>query len=179
MHYEMFLIIQLVHLTCRKDRVQSSTKKGQDLFRRTSDDSSRFTLIIQNEEWCLGCSIKTWREVCNVFHIQGKICSTRILMERMHRLWRDICSHWKLRHTIGRIMCENETRPCMSSKDTHRITHAWGAWRSPRVMKILTFATRLKMKSCRGWQAHRWVQQQIFQDRGSWYPVTLNGYIEY
>ena len=40
--YEMFLTIQLMHLTCRKDRVQSPTRKeGQDLFRRTSDDSSR------------------------------------------------------------------------------------------------------------------------------------------
>ena len=51
MHYEMFLTIQLVHLTCRKDNVQSPTRKeGYDLFQRTSDDSSRFTLIIQNEE---------------------------------------------------------------------------------------------------------------------------------
>ena len=40
--YEMFLTIQLMHLTCRKDRVQSPTRKeGRDLFRRTSDDSSR------------------------------------------------------------------------------------------------------------------------------------------
>ena len=44
--YEMFLTIQLVHLTCRKDRVQSPTRKeGRDLFRRTSDDSSIFTPI--------------------------------------------------------------------------------------------------------------------------------------
>ena len=42
MHYEMFLIIQLVHLTCRKDRVQSPTRKeGRDLFQTISDDSSR------------------------------------------------------------------------------------------------------------------------------------------
>ena len=48
-------------------------------------------------------------------------------------------------------------------------------------MKILTFATRLKMKAYRGRQAHRWVQKEIFnkvQERGSWYPVTSNGYIE-
>ena len=39
--YEMFLTIQM-HLTCRKNRVQSPTRKeGRDLFRRTSDDSSR------------------------------------------------------------------------------------------------------------------------------------------
>ena len=42
MPYEMFLTIQLMHLTCRKNRVQSPTRKeGRDLFRRTSDDSSR------------------------------------------------------------------------------------------------------------------------------------------
>ena len=30
--YEMFLTIQLMHLTCRKDRVQSPTRKeGRDL----------------------------------------------------------------------------------------------------------------------------------------------------
>ena len=34
----MFLTIQL-HLTCRKDRLQA--KKNEDLFRRTSDDSSK------------------------------------------------------------------------------------------------------------------------------------------
>ena len=40
--YEMFLTIQLMHLTWRKDRVQSPTsKEGLDLFRRISDDSSR------------------------------------------------------------------------------------------------------------------------------------------
>ena len=42
MPYEMFLTIQLMHLTCGKYRVQSHTRKeGQYLFRRTSDDSSR------------------------------------------------------------------------------------------------------------------------------------------
>ena len=40
MPYEMFLIIQLMHLTCRKYRVQSPTRKeGRDLFRRTIDDN--------------------------------------------------------------------------------------------------------------------------------------------
>ena len=48
---EMFLTIQLVHFTCRKDSVQLPTRKeGWDLFQRTSDDSSIFTLIIQDEE---------------------------------------------------------------------------------------------------------------------------------
>ena len=41
MPYEMFLTIQM-HLTCRKDHVQPPARKeGRDLFRRTSDDSSR------------------------------------------------------------------------------------------------------------------------------------------
>ena len=40
--YEIFLTIQLMHLTCKKDRVQSPTRKeGRDFFQRTSDDSSR------------------------------------------------------------------------------------------------------------------------------------------
>ena len=40
--YEMFLNIQLMHLTCRKDRIQSPTRKeGRNLFQRTSDDSSK------------------------------------------------------------------------------------------------------------------------------------------
>ena len=50
---EMFLIMQL-NLTCRKDRVQSPTRKeGWDLFRRTSDDESparRFTPTNIHEE---------------------------------------------------------------------------------------------------------------------------------
>ena len=37
--------------------------------------------------------------------IQGKIHSTRILTKRRHRLRRDICSHWNLRHMKARIMC--------------------------------------------------------------------------
>ena len=42
MPYEMFLTIQLMHLTCRKYHVQSPTiKEERDLFQRTSDDSSR------------------------------------------------------------------------------------------------------------------------------------------
>ena len=46
MPYETFLTIKLVHLTCSKDRVQSPIRKeGWDLFRRTSDNSSRFTPI--------------------------------------------------------------------------------------------------------------------------------------
>ena len=42
MPYEMFRTIQLMHFNCRKDHVQSPTRKeGRDLFRRTSEDSSR------------------------------------------------------------------------------------------------------------------------------------------
>ena len=41
--YEMFLTIQLMHLTCRKDRILNHLQenKNEDLFRRTSDDSSK------------------------------------------------------------------------------------------------------------------------------------------
>ena len=40
--HEMFLTIQL-HLTCRKDRIHNrlQAKKDEDLFQRTSDDSSK------------------------------------------------------------------------------------------------------------------------------------------
>ena len=40
--YEMFLTIQL-HLTYRKDRIHNrlQAKKNEDLFQRTSDDSSK------------------------------------------------------------------------------------------------------------------------------------------
>ena len=39
--YEMFLT--QLHLTCRKDRIHNrlQEKKDEDLFRRTSDDSSK------------------------------------------------------------------------------------------------------------------------------------------
>ena len=42
MPYEMFLTIQM-HLTCREDRIHNilQAKKNEDLFRRTSDDSSK------------------------------------------------------------------------------------------------------------------------------------------
>ena len=40
--YEMFLTMQM-HLTCRKDRIHNhlQAKKNEDLFQRTSDDSSK------------------------------------------------------------------------------------------------------------------------------------------
>ena len=53
MSYEMFLIMQLMYLTCRKDHVQSPTRKeGWDVFRRTSDNGSvrRFTPINIHED---------------------------------------------------------------------------------------------------------------------------------
>ena len=46
MPYEMFLTIQLMHLTCRKYCVPFPTKEGWDLFQRTSDNSSR-----NNPKW--------------------------------------------------------------------------------------------------------------------------------
>ena len=38
--------------------------------------------------------------------IQGKIRSMRLHTKRRHRLQRDICSQWELRHMIGRITLE-------------------------------------------------------------------------
>ena len=78
--YEMFLTIQL-HLTCRKDRIHNrlQAKKNEDLFQRTSDDSSKtnnnmmsaMTSLMQNlpatktkgkinsRRMISGCSIET------------------------------------------------------------------------------------------------------------------------
>ena len=51
MFYEIVLPMQLVHLNYRKGIVQPPTEKeGRDLFRRTSDDSSRFTPISIHED---------------------------------------------------------------------------------------------------------------------------------
>ena len=110
--YEMFLTIQL-HLTCRKDRIHNhlQAKKNEDLFRRTSDNSFKtknnmmnaVTSLMLNlpvqEEWCQGTvsrpeekfivpSCSRWKHR----GIQSNICSTRLLMKRRQRLWRDICS---------------------------------------------------------------------------------------
>ena len=190
-----------MHLTCRKDCVKSPTsREGWDLFRRASDDSSIWRIVwrVQRHHWCR--TFQPWRSnqeesedhfkkndegkfvvpSCSRWKhrgIQGRIHSMRLLTKRRHRIRRDICNQWELRHMTGRIMCANKRRPCTSSEGTHGITHTWGSWRSPRVMKILTFATRLKMKSYRGWQAHRWVWEEILkkdQDRG-----YIDGYIEY
>ena len=48
--------------------------------------------------------------------------------------------------------------------------------RSPRVMNILTFATRLKMETYRRQQAYRWVQEELFnkvQDKGIFVSSNL------
>ena len=47
MPYEMFLTIQLIHLTCRKDRVQSPTKKDETC---SEEQVTTVQEIIQNEE---------------------------------------------------------------------------------------------------------------------------------
>ena len=51
MSYENFITMQLVYVTCRKGRVQPPTRKGgEELFRRTSDYSSRFAPINIHED---------------------------------------------------------------------------------------------------------------------------------
>ena len=49
-------------------------------------------------------------------------------------------------------------------------------------MNILTFATMLNIETYRRQQAQKWVQEELLnkvQDKGSWYLVILDGYIEY
>ena len=45
-----YVMLQLVHLTCRKYHIQYPRRKGSDLFWRTSDDNSRFTPINIHED---------------------------------------------------------------------------------------------------------------------------------
>ena len=56
MPYEMFLTTQM-NLTCRKNRVQSPTRKEErDLFRRTSDASSRRMMSSMQYRYMKGSS---------------------------------------------------------------------------------------------------------------------------
>ena len=49
MFYEIVITMQIVHLNCRKGPVKPPTRKeGWDLFQRTSDENSKFTLINMN-----------------------------------------------------------------------------------------------------------------------------------
>ena len=67
-------------------------------------------ISVDHEEWCMGGYFKTREEVCHDFKMdlkdqaccrwkhwetQGKVRSTRLLIERRHRLQRDICTHGK------------------------------------------------------------------------------------
>ena len=55
--YEMFITIQLIYLTCRKDNIQSPTRKeGRDLFRRTIEVSSRNNPRMKNNMTIAGIS---------------------------------------------------------------------------------------------------------------------------
>ena len=120
------------------------------------------------EEWCLGCSIDTWREVrSSIMQYMETSWDTR------HRLCRDICSHWKWSHMACIIMCANERRPCTSSEDTHGITHAWGAW-----WRTEPFLQGWRWKSI---EYDKLIDgcEKNFCKRGSWYPMILDGYIEY
>ena len=56
MSYEMFLTMQLMYLACKKNHVQPPTRKeGWDLFRRTSDDNSKFVDVYVTSECILLC----------------------------------------------------------------------------------------------------------------------------
>ena len=62
----------------------------------------------------------------------------------------------------GKIMCANEIRPCTSSEE-----HPWDNtyMRSLKKMESSYMGARIAFEN--------------IQDRGYWYPVTLDGYIEY
>ena len=53
--------------------------------------------------------------------------------------------------------------------------HPWDNTYRRSLMKILTFATRLIKDD----KLTDGCENNTFKDRGSWYPVTLDGYIEF
>ena len=69
---------------------------------------------------------------------------------------------------IGRIMCANERMPC-TRLELRR--HHWVNTYMRSLMKIRTFATRL-IKDDK-------LTDGCVQDRGSYYLVTLDVYVEY
>ena len=120
--YEMFLTIQLMHLTHRKYRVQSPTRKqGWDLFRRTSDDSSR-----NNPRWRIIwryfqrnkevsdivqlCDTVERHHLCKTFQLwrssqeeRKESTSSRRMMSRMWYLQVPSCSRWQHQEIQGKI----------------------------------------------------------------------------
>ena len=74
--YVMFLTIQL-YLTCRKDRIHNrlQEKKNEDLFRRTSDDSSNTKNNMMSAVTSLMQNLPATKK-------KGKTCSRRMMSER-------------------------------------------------------------------------------------------------
>ena len=74
--YEMFLTIQL-HLTCRKDRIHNrlQAKNNEDLFRRTSDDSSKTKNNMMS-------AVKSLMQNLPATKKKGNTCSRRMMSER-------------------------------------------------------------------------------------------------
>ena len=118
MPYEMFLAIQLVHLTCRKDSVQSPAKERWDLFRRTNDDSSRnypkWRIVWWDFKWpqthssyvtlliyIIDTDSSSYEEVSKK---KGKeSTSSRRMMSRMWYLQVPTCNKWKHHGIQGKI----------------------------------------------------------------------------
>ena len=73
-------------------------------------------------------------------------------MKRRHRLRRDICSQWKLKHIHDELV--EDLNLCYKVEDE-----------SLQRMTISQMGVTRTFENV--------------QDRGSWYPVTLDGYIEY
>ena len=129
--YEMFLTIQLMHLTCRKYHIHNLLQANKDETcseeQVTTVQRRRIIWQVQRHHWCR--TFQPWRsnqeeredqfknnDVCDAVSIrerkfvvpscsiwkhhgiQGNISSTRLLTKRRHRLQRDICSQWELKH---------------------------------------------------------------------------------
>ena len=148
--YEMFLTIQM-HLTCRKDRIYNhlQAKKNEDLFQIASDDISKWRIIWRvqcrtfqpprrkgrpvQEEWCQSAVSRPEEKFIVPSAVDGNIVGYKARFVA-----------WGFSRKEG--LDYEETFVASKSLNTYMMS----------LMKILTFATRLKM--------------QVY---------TLDGYIEY
>ena len=129
----MFLTIQLVHLTCRKDHIQSPTIK------------IRMRLVPKNK----------WRQ----FKIHSKNPKWRMMTRmRCHRLEGNsvVSSIWiyKIQHVVDGNIVGYKARfvawgfswkEGLEYEETFAVSKSWNTYMMI-LMKILTFATRLKMQ---------------------------------
>ena len=106
MFYEIVLTMKLVHLNCRKGPEQPPTRKqGWDLFRRTSDDNSKFTPINMNLK--LPGSKTPWRK---------------------KELQRAVDPPWRMKTTMGTKDNSRWRKQCYERIYDQRITVDHGEW---------------------------------------------------